>query len=205
MPSVDAPRRTTSTAPWALFTLAMVSIALHLWLGLASSHSTWMTVFMVAMAAACLPCTVNLLRSCSPKGLLTMMGLAAVSAAVHGALLVSRVHGSSPAGAHGTHHGHANASAGAVSGHGVELVVLVVVELGVLIHTYDLYSRRVSREPAFAGIAAPAGTRPNATLPAWAPASTVPKGLSCRRDPGMCRPTLHFPDSGPLLLCELST
>lgn len=140
MPSTSAFIRSTTTIPWILFSMALVSVALHLWLGLASAHGLWMTVFMVAMAIACVPCTVNLLRSCSPKGLLAMMGLAVVSAVVHGAILVSALGGSGTVSGHGAHnHATANVGTGAFS---VELIVLVIVELGVLILAYDQHSRR---------------------------------------------------------------
>jgi hypothetical protein len=132
--------RTTAGIPWVLFCVSVVSVAVHLWSAFAGHHGLWMSAFMIMMAVACLPCTLSLLRSCSPRGLVVMISLAATSAVVHGAILLSAL---MTPGSHAGHAGHGTAGAAATgsAGHGVELIALVVLEAGVLILAFDLRAR----------------------------------------------------------------
>lgn len=130
--------------PWVLFAIGMASIAAHVWSALAGHHEAWMTGFMVATAVACLPCTALLLRGCSKKSLAVMMGLATVSATVHGLSFLSTL---MPISGHGSHLNHGAsqltvAITGSAAGHGVELIMIIVLEIAVLILASDLRSRR---------------------------------------------------------------
>lgn len=132
--------RTSAGIPWVLFLVSLVSVVVHLWSALVGNHGLWMSAFMIAMAAACLPCTLMLLRSCSPRGLTVMISLAATSAVVHGTILVSAF---MAPGSHAGHAGHGTAEAATAgsAGHGVELIALIVLEVGVLILASDLKAR----------------------------------------------------------------
>ena len=134
----------SSQIPWMLFAIGLASIAVHVWSALAGHHEAWMAGFMVAMAIACLPCTVLLLRGCSEKSLTIMMGLAAVSAIVHGMSFLFEVMSTSGHGAH-SNHGVSQltiATTGSVGGHGVDLIMIIVLEIAVLILASDLRSRQ---------------------------------------------------------------
>lgn len=126
-----------------LIILSVASILIHLWFGFTSDHGPTMAVFMIAMAAACLPCTVALLRGGTQRNLVMMMVLAAASALVHGSMLVlSEILTGTSAHTH-TGHGAETLSVHTEAGaHAKELVLITTLELVVLAVAANLHSRR---------------------------------------------------------------
>ena len=114
--------------------------AAHLWLAAAGRHGLWLSVFMLALAAVCLPCTVHIWRH-SRMGALHQVTVAAVAmAALHGFLLL---------GAGGAGHAHAGAppSSLAHANGAPELLLVIALELMTALLAASLVSR-LRRVPA---------------------------------------------------------
>ena len=79
-----------------------VSCAAHLWLAVPGHHGPWLGFLMLALAAACLPCTVHIWRHSRVGPLHQVAASAVAMVAVHAALLLGtagavHAHGGGPA------------------------------------------------------------------------------------------------------------
>jgi len=114
--------------------------AAHLWLAAAGRHGLWLSVFMLALAAVCLPCVVHIWRHSRLGALHQVTGAAVAMAALHAFLLL---------GAGGAGHAHAGAppSSIAPANGAPELLLVIALELTTALLAASLVSR-LRRVPA---------------------------------------------------------
>lgn len=82
--------------------LTAVSCLVHLWLAASGHHQLWLGVFMIALAAVCIPCTVHIWRHSRVGALHQVTASAIAMIGLHAVLLLGaggagHAHGGRPA------------------------------------------------------------------------------------------------------------
>ncbi len=96
----------------------------HVWMATDHSHGTMASIFMLAMAAGCIPCVVSMWRTGTEHAARMLMGMSLAMVLIHLALLLA----SHPAGHSGHHHTVVQSSAGSNSHDVVPMLIIMGVE-----------------------------------------------------------------------------
>lgn len=117
--------------------MAVVTVlccAAHLWLAASGHHGAWLTVLMVVLAAACLPCAVHIWRYSRVGALHQVAGAAAAMAGLHAFLLLG-------SGSAGHSHAHVPASSAAHADAAGGLLLVIALELVTALLAASLVAR----------------------------------------------------------------
>jgi hypothetical protein len=120
--------------PRLVAVVTAASCLVHVWLAVSGHHGAWLGVFMVALAAVCVPCTVHIWRRSGIGALHQVTGSAFAMVALHAVLLL----GASGAGhAHG---GRPSSYAGDTAG-AAQLLLVIGLELTTALLAATLVAR----------------------------------------------------------------
>jgi len=127
--------------------VAVVSVAVHLWMAWVHSSMPWESALMVLMAAACLPCAVAVWRSGHERAVQLLFAMALVMVAVHTAVLLA------PGALAGQRHGGMGSMPMPMGGAGLHpgvMLGVIVLELVVAaLAALTMRRARTCREGAF--------------------------------------------------------
>ncbi|MHA7303747.1 hypothetical protein ACX80E_00625 [Arthrobacter sp. TMN-49] len=130
--------------------VALAAVGAHVWMAWAHRAMPWESALMLLMAAACLPCAVDVWRRGHERAVRLIFVMSLVMVAVHVALLLGS--GSKP----GSHHGGMGAQlAGAADSHPQPAAMLGVVALELAVAFLAARLMRRGRECAAVGRPSP--------------------------------------------------